>query len=414
MPSPIRPRLAAAAALLLVVGGAGYGLTAAHAHDPTHDPTTPRDNLVLTSQDGAKPATMAQFLTSVTKDVDAYWAKTFAASGLPEPKVSYQWIPAGQTVASACGDEDGRLGDSAGSYCPGDDTIYISEKFATDIYDGALDQALPGSAQGYGGTVGDFASPTSSPTSSATRSRTSSARSTSTAAQNPTMAFELQADCYAGTSAKSAYDENRLEDGDVQEALDAALAVGDFDTDNPGHHGTPEQREQAWAPASTPATRRRARGTWTPPRHLDGSPSTAGPGASPGSAHGRRGEIGVRLRAQARDVLAVVGRGQRLVVADDVADLDAGAAAQPAGQAQGGRSCVGLPMRSESRAPTCSIPNAVQFSPTVWRQMIDSGTNCTIVPSRPTTKCEQTPGSSCSSTSGRSGATCCTSPRSSR
>ena len=32
----------------------------------------------------------------------------------------------------------------------------------------------------------------------------------------------------------------------MQEALDAALAVGDFDASNPGHHGTPEQRETAW------------------------------------------------------------------------------------------------------------------------------------------------------------------------
>ena len=50
------------------------------------------------------------------------------------------------------------------------------------------------------------------------------------------------------------------------------------------------------------------------------------------------------------------------------------------------------------------MPKAAQFSPTVWRHMIDSRTNCTIVPSRPTTKCEHTPGSSLSSTSGRSGA----------
>ena len=60
------------------------------------------------------------------------------------------------------------------------------------------------------------------------------------------MAFELQADCYAGNWAKSASDQGRLQDGDEQEALDAALAVGDFDTQQPGHHGTPQQREDAW------------------------------------------------------------------------------------------------------------------------------------------------------------------------
>jgi uncharacterized protein len=60
------------------------------------------------------------------------------------------------------------------------------------------------------------------------------------------VAFELQADCYAGTWAQSAYQKNRLEEGGVQEALDAALAVGDFNNGSPGHHGTPEQREPAW------------------------------------------------------------------------------------------------------------------------------------------------------------------------
>jgi hypothetical protein len=49
-----------------------------------------------------------------------------------------------------------------------------------------------------------------------------------------------------GDDARTSYQENRLEDGDVQEALDAALAVGDFDTADSGHHGTPEQREEAW------------------------------------------------------------------------------------------------------------------------------------------------------------------------
>ena len=97
---------------------------------------------------------MEQFLTTVTKDVDTYWTSVFEDSGLSEPRVGYAWIPAGQAAASACGGET--MGDSAAAYCPADDTIYISEKFATDIYNGALDQALPGSSQGYGRTVGDI------------------------------------------------------------------------------------------------------------------------------------------------------------------------------------------------------------------------------------------------------------------
>ena len=191
-------------------------------------------DLILGSKGSAQPKTMEQFLTAVTKDVDAYWTKTFKDSGLPEPRVSYKWIPAGQTAASACGDADGTLGDSAAAYCPGDDTIYISEKFATDIYDGALDQALPGSSQGYGQTVGDFSVAYIVAHEYGHEVQDELGLFDQYGGQVPTMAFELQADCYAGTWAKSAYEENRLEDGDVQEALDAALAVGDFDTDQPG------------------------------------------------------------------------------------------------------------------------------------------------------------------------------------
>ena len=62
----------------------------------------------------------------------------------------------------------------------------------------------------------------------------------------PTMAFELQADCFAGNWAKSASERSLLDDGDVEEAIGAALAVGDFADDNPSHHGTPEQRAEAW------------------------------------------------------------------------------------------------------------------------------------------------------------------------
>jgi predicted metalloprotease len=227
-----RGALAGAALALLALAGAVWHSGPASAYQER-------------SSDG-QPQTMDGFLTAVTKDVDGYWTKVFQDAGLPEPRVSYDWIPAGETAQSVCGDENGQLGDSAAAYCSGDDTIYISQKFATDIYDGALDQALPGSSQGFGRTYGDFAVAYIVAHEYGHEIQDELGLFQRYGQQLPTMAFELQADCYAGNWAKSAYDEKRLDDGDVQEALDAALAVGDFDASDPGHHGTPEQREQAW------------------------------------------------------------------------------------------------------------------------------------------------------------------------
>ena len=243
----LRPRWLAALALPLAVVAGGAWLYAGSAQaDDDHAAARAAHNLILGSEDSAQPQNMEEFLTGVTTDVDAYWTKTFQAAGLPEPKVTYDWIPAGQTAASACGDEDGTLGDSAAAYCAGDDTIYISQKFATDIYNGTLDQALPGSSQGYGGTVGDFAVAYIVAHEYGHQIQDELGLFDKYGRKLPTMAFELQADCYAGTWANSAYQDNRLEDGDVREALDAALAVGDLDASNPGHHGTPEQRAAAW------------------------------------------------------------------------------------------------------------------------------------------------------------------------
>jgi predicted metalloprotease len=214
-------------AILLLAGIAGAWLYAGSA-DAYQEPAG-----------GSEPQTMEQLLTTVTKDVDAYWTRTFEDSGLPEPRVSYAWIPAGQAASSACGP----LGDSAAAYCSADDAIYISEQFATDIYNGTLDQVLPGSSQGFGRTYGDFAVAYIVAHEYGHQIQDELGLFDQ---QIPTVALELQADCYAGAWANSADRENRVEDEDVQEALDAALAVGDFDTANPGHHGTPQQRAEAW------------------------------------------------------------------------------------------------------------------------------------------------------------------------
>ncbi len=235
-----RPRLFAVAALLSLLAAA-FAIASQQAGSAK---ASAPQGLTVGSQDGSQPESMEQFLTAVTKDVDTYWTRVFEDSGLPEPRVGYAWIPAGQTAASACGDEDGTLGDDAAAYCPSDDTLYISQKFATDIYNGTLDRALPGSSQGYGRTIGDF-----SVAYIVAHEYAHQVQGELGVLQggHATVNIELQADCFAGTWAKSAYEENRLEEGDVQEALDAALAVGDFDATNPSHHGTPEQRKDAWS-----------------------------------------------------------------------------------------------------------------------------------------------------------------------
>src|SRR3954469_17730112 len=92
----------AAVAVLALAGAAlAHGGSARAASS-----TTPADSLVLGTAGSPQPQTMEEFLTGVTKDVDTYWTQVFKDSGLPEPRVAYDWIPAGQTVAGAC-DGDG-------------------------------------------------------------------------------------------------------------------------------------------------------------------------------------------------------------------------------------------------------------------------------------------------------------------
>jgi uncharacterized protein len=241
--SPIRLLLVAGAAALVAIAGATIRLGSAEADDKAATPAASDGAKQLTLGDAPseQPETAEEFLTAVTEDVDRYWMQQFEDAGLPEPRVSYAWIPEGMTAESVCG-VDG-LGDQAAAYCPGDDTIYISQKFATDIYTGALDRALPGSAQGYGGTSGDFAV---AYIVAHEYGHQVQAELGLFDRGLPTVNLELQADCFAGTWANHVAAENRIEEGDAREALDAALAVGDFDAANPGHHGTPEQRATAW------------------------------------------------------------------------------------------------------------------------------------------------------------------------
>jgi uncharacterized protein len=187
-----------------------------------------------------EPQTIDAFLTDVLRDVDRYWTRTFAASDLPEPRVGYRWIPPGSAALTGCGVT---AGDSAAFYCPADDAIYVGQQFASDLYRGVV-HGLPGERAGFGRAAGDFAVAyvVAHEYAHNLQQELGAFDNRVTPSAKP---FELQADCLAGTWAYSVYAEGHLQPGDLQEAADAALAVGDFDVGNAQHHGTPEERRDA-------------------------------------------------------------------------------------------------------------------------------------------------------------------------
>jgi predicted metalloprotease len=192
------------------------------------------------SRGNTRPQTIDAFLTSLLKDIDGYWTKTLKANDIPEPRVSYYWVPPGRTVNTACAS----AGDAAAFYCPGDDTIYIAQQFAADLYRGVL-RGLPGERAGYGRAAGDFgvAYVLAHEYAHNLQQEFGIFQAIRTETAEP---FELQADCLAGSWGNSVYEAGHLQDGDVEEAINTALAVGDFDISNAQHHGTPEQRREAW------------------------------------------------------------------------------------------------------------------------------------------------------------------------
>ena len=189
----------------------------------------------------AETSRVDAYLTEVIQSVDAYWTRTLAVAELAPPSVSYVWVPRGRAVRTAC-----RVlaDDSAAFYCPADDTIYVAEKFASDLWQGISDD-FPGEGAGGGRAVGDFGLAYVVAHEYAHNVQQELGFYT-LRPRLGTKPFELQADCMAGLWGNSVYREGLLQPGDVEEAISTALAAGDFDLDNANHHGTPDERRQAW------------------------------------------------------------------------------------------------------------------------------------------------------------------------
>ena len=180
--------------------------------------------------------TIDQFMTDVLQDIDGYWTRTFAESDLPEPRVRYDWIAPGGITLTACGEP---ANDRSAFYCPADDTIYVAQEFAAALYEGVL-EGLPGD----GRAAGDFAVAYVLAHEYAHNLQQELGIFDNRVSRQA-KPYELQADCFAGVWAYSVFAAGALEPGDLDEAAEAARAVGDFDVGNEQHHGTPDERRSA-------------------------------------------------------------------------------------------------------------------------------------------------------------------------
>jgi len=161
---------------------------------------------------------MVQFVSFVLDDAQGLWARL-----LPEAGVQYRdakLVLFRDVVQSACGFAQAASGPF---YCPSDQKVYIDLGFYDEL-------------RSRFGAPGDFAQAyvlaheighhvqsllgTDAQVRSVQRSRPELANEFS-------VRLELQADCYAGIWARSTAQRDMLQQGDMEEGLGAAAAVGD-------------------------------------------------------------------------------------------------------------------------------------------------------------------------------------------
>jgi Predicted metalloprotease len=192
----------------------------------------PLEMLSLVSQMGGPATTQqgqmgvpddeaAQFVAAILGETEDVWSEVFAARGAryQEPTL----VLFSGAVQSACGTASSAVGPF---YCPGDHQVYIDLDFFAE-----MERSLGGG--------GDFAAAYviahevghHVQTLTGTTARVDQARRNGERIEGDgglLVRQELQADCYAGLWAYHAQRRHDwLEDGDLEEALNTATAIGD-------------------------------------------------------------------------------------------------------------------------------------------------------------------------------------------
>lgn len=188
---------------------------------------------------------LVDFVSVVLGDTEDTWNQIFQDQiGQPyqEPKL----VLFSGSVDSACGFAEAAMGPF---YCPGDQKLYIDLSFYEDLK--TRHQAPGDFAQAYviAHEVGHHVQ---NLLGISDQVRQLQRRASETDANQLSVRLELQADCFAGVWANHAQEARQiLEEGDVQEALNAASQIGDdrlqmegrgYVTPDSFTHGSSEQR----------------------------------------------------------------------------------------------------------------------------------------------------------------------------
>ena len=203
-------------------------------------PEARETNPQVRSQGSTDREEIDAFMLRVLENVDAYWTETLKASGIQEPRGSASLDPARASAAAPAGRPATTPRSTARPT-----TRSTSRSSSPPTSGSGVSRGLPGQRAGFGRAAGDFGVAYVLAHEYAHNLQHEFGLFTlrPSASAEP---FELQADCLAGAWGNSVYREGLLEPGDVEEAINTALAVGDFDVNNAQHHGRPEERREAW------------------------------------------------------------------------------------------------------------------------------------------------------------------------
>jgi predicted metalloprotease len=196
-----------------VLGGGGGGVSVPGI-DPM--PGMPQDGSLQAGS--AEDQKLVDFVGFVVNDVQQSWAKTFEAAGRTyEPTKLVLFTDA---TTTGCGNASSATGPF---YCPADRKVYLDLGFFRELRQrfgapGDFAQAYV-IAHEFGHHVQNLLG-ISGQLSQEQQANPGEANALS-------VKLELQADCLAGVWAQSAYRENLLQTGDLEEGLRAAAAVGD-------------------------------------------------------------------------------------------------------------------------------------------------------------------------------------------